>query len=621
MKLLTLNFKSAIAVSIGLFIFCTTTAQTITTVAGGGTGSIDGIPSTATYMFQPQSVVEDRQGNIYLAIGGTNKILKVDATGIIHTYAGTGTLGFSGDGGAATAANMYPARSIGIDKNGNIYFCTDKRIRKVNTAGIISTFAGNGSTIYTGDGGPATDAGIGTITGITADSAGNMYIAGGNNRVRKIDVSGIITNYAGNGTTGFSGDGGPATNAQFNGISAMTIDLSGNIYVTDEQNHRIRKIDNSGIVNTVAGNGVPGYSGDGGLATAAQIESPKGLAWAGGYLYIGERGNNIIRQVDPMGIITTIAGDGTGFYSGDGGPAMAAGIAPFHLFRYGGGNLYACDMPNGRVRKITMPNNAPYFTMGALVTVNTCGAEAITIDTVLRVMDADNLQPITWSLAAAPAHGTAIMACNRISTGGVLTPSGMAYIPAVGYTGTDTFSVRVNDGGASDTIVVVMNIETFPIASAISGPDTICIGDTTLFSAAGTGTWSSTGASVTITGGVSATATGTATITYTVSNFCGTNYSTHTVTVLPAGECPVSVKQEPRNMGMQLKPNPSDGNFTLSLPPGTEAAITITDAAGRVVKDAIVKGGTSFKLDVAPGVYFISAHTAAGVIREKMVIK
>lgn len=621
MKLLDLNYKNAIAVFGGLFTFCTVAAQTITTVAGGGTGSTDGIPATSTLMVQPQSVVEDRQGNLYLAIGGTNKILKVDPSGIIHTYAGTGTLGFSGDGGPATAADMYPARSIGIDKSGNIYFSSNKRVRKVSTAGIISTFAGNGSPTYGGDGGPATAAGIGAITGIAVDTAGNIYLGGGiGNRIRKVDPMGIITTYAGNGGTGYGGDGGPATDAQFGASPAMTIDVLGNLFVADESNHRIRKIDISGIVTTIAGNGTPGYSGDGGLATAAQIEGPKGLAWAGGYLYIGERGNNVIRQVDPSGIITTIAGDGTGFYSGDGGPALSAGMLPSHLFRYGGGSLYLCDF-SGRVRKITMPNNAPYFTAGALVTVNSCGAEAINIDTVLRVMDVDNLQPITWSLAAAPTHGTALVACNRISTGSVLTPSGMAYIPAVGYTGTDTFSVRVNDGGASDTIVVVMDIETFPLAAAIAGPDTICIGDTTFFSAAGTGTWSATGASVTITGGVSAIATGTAIISYTVSNFCGTDYSTHNLTILPEGECPVSLKQEPQNLFIRITPNPSDGAFTLSLPPGIEASITITNATGRIVKYATIKGTTPFALNVAPGIYFILGCTAGGVMREKMVIK
>lgn len=598
------------------------TAQIITTVAGGGTGSIDGIPATATYMFQPQSVAQDRQGNLYLAIGGTNKIMKVDPSGLIHTYAGSGTLGTSGDGGPATAADMWPARSIGIDDMGNIYFATDKRIRKVNTSGIITTFAGNGSTVFSGDGGPATDAGIGAITGIAADSAGNVYLGGGiGNRIRKVDPTGIITTYAGNGTAGFSGDGGPATSAQFNGINAMCIDILGNLYVTDELNMRVRKVNVAGIVTTIAGNGTPGYTGDGGPATMAGIGGPKGVAWAGGFLYIADRTNNVIRLVDPSGIITTIAGDGTGFFSGDGGPAIAAGIAPFHLFRYGGGGLYACDLPNNRVRKITMPNNAPYFTSGTLVTVNSCGAEAVNIDTVLRVMDADDLQPIHWSLAMAPTHGTAIMECNRISTGAVLTPGGMAYIPATSYTGTDTFKVRVNDGGASDTITVVMNMETFPIATAIAGPDTICIGDTTLFTAGSTGVWSATGASVSATGGVSATATGTATITYTVSNFCGTNYSTHTVTVLPAGACPVSVSATPQSISIQLTPNPSDGNFTLTLPQGMEAAIAITDAAGRRVKETRVKGTTSFSLEVSPGIYFISVQSAGGVMRSKMVVR
>ncbi|MBX2907573.1 MAG: T9SS type A sorting domain-containing protein [Taibaiella sp.] len=571
---------------------------------------------------QPRSVVADENDVLYFVFGSLHKIWKVDHSNTVTTIAGTGTFATSGDGGPATAAAVVAGRAIARDRVGNVYFSTDKRVRMVNTADIISTFAGNGSNVYSGDGGPATAAGTGLITCIAFDTAGNAYLGGGIlDNVRKVDPSGIISVFAGTGVNGFSGDGGPATNAQLNTVLAIATDYFGNLYIADGANQRIRKVDPSGIITTVAGNGTIGYSGDGGPATAAQLSGVQGVAWAGGYLYIGDRGNNRIRQVDPSGIITTIAGDGTGFYSGDGGPATAAGIAPYHLFRYGGGSLYVCDFPNNRIRKITMPNNAPFFTAGEMTNVYTCGAEALNIDTTLRVMDADNLQPIAWSLASPPMHGVVLASCNRISTGGVLTPSGMSYAPASGYTGLDTFTVRVNDGGASDTITVVVHIETFPIAGPISGADTICIGDTTLFSAAGTGSWSAAGASVTTGGGVSATATGTATITYTVANFCGTDYSTHNLTILPAGECPVAVRNVESTQGILISPNPSDGTFTIFLPKSGEAQIVITDVAGRVVKTVSTNGSTTMQLHEPPGVYVLTAYTADGVVRGKVVVK
>ncbi|MBX2907575.1 MAG: T9SS type A sorting domain-containing protein [Taibaiella sp.] len=600
--------------------FCT--SQTITTVVGGGTGTVDGTPATAASAIQPKSVVSDENDVIYFVFYSLNKVWKVDHTNTVSTLAGNGTSATSGDGGPATSASVISGRAIARDRTGNVYFSTDKRIRMVNTAGIISTFAGNGSTVYSGDGGPATAAGIGNITCITFDTAGNAYLGGGiHDNVRKVEPSGIISVFAGTGVTGFSGDGGPATNAQVYSILDIATDYAGNVFIADEGNQRVRKVDPSGIITTVAGNGTIGYAGDGGPATAAQLSGVHGVAWAGGYLYIGERGNNRIRQVDPAGIITTIAGNGSGITSGDGGPATAAGIAPGQLFRYGGGSLYVCDVINNRIRKITMPNNAPFFTAGEMTNVCTCGAEALNIDTTLRVMDADNLQPMAWSLASPPMHGVALASCNRISTGGVLTPSGVSYAPASGYTGLDTFTVRVNDGGASDTITVVVHIETFPIASPISGPDTICIGDTTLFSAGSMGVWSASGASVSATGGVSATATGTATITYTVSNFCGTDYSTHNVTILPAGECPVAVRNVAGTQGILIYPNPSNGTFTIFLPKSGDAQIVITDVAGRAVKTVSTEGSTTMQLREPPGVYILTAYMADGVVRGKVVMK
>ena len=283
----------------------------------------------------------------------------------ITTFTGTGEWGFSGDGGPASDAIFSGPLGMAIDSVGNLYIADagNSRIRKVDTNGIITTVAGNGNKGFSGDGGPATQATFDWISNIATDSAGNLYIAdSGNYRVRKVDPNGIITTIAGNGVRNYSGDGGPAIQAEFNGIGGIVTDSNGNLYITDtglnNRNSRIRRIDTSGIITTVAGSLFNGFSGDGSPATQAQLSAPWGLAIDSiGNIYIADAGNNRIRKVDTSGIIKTIAGsDLWGVDIGDGGPATLAVLDfPEGIAIDNAGNLYITEFSEGRVRKVSPP--------------------------------------------------------------------------------------------------------------------------------------------------------------------------------------------------------------------------------------------------------------------------
>jgi uncharacterized protein (TIGR03437 family) len=342
-----------------------TSGGIITTVAGDGGSKFsgDGGPAIGASLAEPAGVAVDRAGNLYIADARSQRVRKVSPTGTISTVAGNGTQDFSGDGGPATSASLSWPKGVAVDSAGNLYVADDEnlRIRKVSPGGTISTVAGNGTVGFSGDGGPATNAWLHWPHGVAPDSAGNLYIAdAGNHRIRKVNSAGTITTVAGNGSAGFSGDGSLATSASLNYPRGVAVDGAGNVYIADALNNRIRKIAPAGTITTVAGNGNPGYSGDGGPATRGSLKSPYGVALDGaGSLYIADSGNGRIRKVGPDGTITTIAGNGTAGFSGDGGPAASASLSFTKGVAVDGtGNLYIADTGNRRIRKVlaTLPS-------------------------------------------------------------------------------------------------------------------------------------------------------------------------------------------------------------------------------------------------------------------------
>jgi sugar lactone lactonase YvrE len=331
-------------------------AQTVTTVAGGIVG--DGGKATNAAFNYPVGVAEDQQGNYYVSELDGHRIRKINASnGKISTIAGTGIAGYNGDGILASAGELNSPAHIKFDPQGDLVVSDSGncRVRKIDSWGIITTIAGNGTCgSPSGDGGLATSATLGPSYGIAYDNSGNLYISDFvHNVVRVVNTAGIIHPFAGNGTAGYVGDGGPATSAELNFPIGMVEDTAGNLYIAESGNSVVRKVDTSGTITTFAGlphNG--GFSGDGGPATSAAIGHPRGIAFHNGTIYFSNAGAARIRGVDiSTNVIQTYAGSSFG-YDGDGNFLTASQFArPSMIIFNSQGQLVVADTLNGRIRE------------------------------------------------------------------------------------------------------------------------------------------------------------------------------------------------------------------------------------------------------------------------------
>ncbi len=351
------NGELYIANTFGASILKMAQDGTVTTVAGGSSGFAgDGGPANQAGLTRPEQIAL-AQGNLYIADSGNNRVREVDSSGVISTVAGNGS--FAGDGGPADKATLNSPADVAVDTQHNLYIADteNSRIRKVDSAGVITTVAGSDAAGHAGDGGPATSAQLYEPYAVDVDASGDLFIADEtNNRVREVDASQTIQTVAGSGSYGYGGDSGPATQALFQGPEGIAVDKrDGSVYVADSSDYRIRHFTVGGQIETVAGTGVYGFSGDGGPGNQAQISFVAKLAVdAQGNVYLADSGNQRIRMIATDGTISTVAGNGLSSYTGDGGLATKASLSyPGGVAVDADGNLYISDTYNNRIRRVS----------------------------------------------------------------------------------------------------------------------------------------------------------------------------------------------------------------------------------------------------------------------------
>jgi hypothetical protein len=392
--------KSALASASGSPVLTFTPGMT-STAAGTGIGgySGDGGPATSAQLNSPIGMTRDSQGNLYIADFANSVIRKMSVDGTVSTVAGNGIQGNSGDGGPAISAQLASPTAVAVDGNGNLYIADyfNACVRKVDTNGVISTIA--------------TASGF-LVRGVAADAAGTVYFSSSYEGVWKIDAQGVTTKFAGNGTPGFGGDGGPATDAQTSGVAGLALDGSGNLYIAEVLNSDIRKVDTNGIITTIAGNQQFGYDGDGGPATSAKFNGPTDVQIdAAGNLYIVDSSNNRIRKVNAAGTVSTIVGDGNYGYAGDGGLASATQFSGATAVALDAtGNLFIADTGNSVMRKVQVDTTTLDFgtvTVGQTggpirVVVSNAGTTDLNVGTIVASSSFAAQTTCSSSTALAP---------------------------------------------------------------------------------------------------------------------------------------------------------------------------------------------------------------------------
>ncbi len=464
---------------------------TVTKVAGNGAPGFggDGAPAVRADLNAPQGVAVDAAGNVYIADTFNNRVRIVAPDGTISTFAANGYPGFSGDGMAATGTTLFFPTDVAVDAAGSVYIADlgNSRIRKVS-GGIINTIAGGTALAPITDGVSATSIRLNGPTGVTVDGFGNVYFAEGSvgsgsgltvgdYRVWRVSPSGTLTAAAGNGLQSFSGDAGAASRAQLNSPLGMAMDASGNLYFADTANHRIRRISPGGTITTVAGNALPGFSGDGGPATLAELDTPTGVAVdAGGNLYIADSANNRVRRVGTDGTVSTIVGNGNAALFGDGGPALAAALnGPQGVAVDGSGNLYIADTLNHSVRRVDTSGQistaVPSLVAPRAVAVTPSGVLYVA-DAGIRMVSKGSSGILAGSDSTTPQGVTVDAAGNVYYTAGnqVRRVSATGTVSVVAGTGACCYA---GDGGAASAALLNQ-----PSGVAVDAAGNVYIADT-----------------------------------------------------------------------------------------------------------------------------------------------
>ena len=492
----------------------------ITTVAGTGNFLFagDGGPATLAHIHGPTGVAVDAAGNLYIADQGNEVVRVVSATtGVITTFAGNNALGlgYSGDGGPATNAQLVEPSDVAFSPSGDLYIADtgNNCIRMVSmTTGTISTVAGDGNGGFSGDGGLATQAEFNTPVALAFDAAGDLFIVDrNNNRIRRVDHNtSIITTVAGSSSIGFSGDGAAATLAELLGPSSVAVDAAGNVFFADQSNRRVREVfAASGNITTVAGTGTSGSGGDGGQASLAELNDPTAVFIDGaGNLYIGDEGSQLVREVAAgTNIITTIAGDGSGADSGDGGPATLAGLdQPFGMAMDAAGDLYFAEQGGNRVRVVDAAAPAPTATPSATATpsdsptpASACPIQLIASQS-FTVPAGTSAINVTFTVAAGLENSMLIIAFSNFGGGGLFTASyagltttslwdsseGSGYDKVINYldnppagAGTLSISNLFDTQAAQFVVILYSGVAPLPQAQLVAGGTTTNASSTT----------------------------------------------------------------------------------------------------------------------------------------------
>jgi sugar lactone lactonase YvrE len=431
--------------------------NTIHTIAGNGAAffSGDNGPATSAALAKPTNVAADATGNIYIADANNHRVRLVDTGGKITTFAGNGVQGFLGDGGPATSASLNTPTSVAVH-NSTVYIAdSENNVIRAVSDGTITTFAGSGvgSEGYSGDGGPATAALLNCPRGVAVDANGNLYIADTKNHVVRQVVGGTITTLAGNGQQGFQGDSGSAIAASLDTPSSVAVDLLGNVFIADTHNQRIREV-SGGKISTFAGNGALGFLGEGTPAVNAAFDHPLGVAADGaGNLYIADSNNQRIRRVDTTGTITTVAADGQEGFLGDSGPPLLASLdTPSAVFPFNG-RLLVTDKDNQRIRLVD-PTSVP---VADQIVGTTSGPNSVTLSNVgggTLTLNSATLSSGEFTLAGGGSCGSSFPVSLA---GGESCTLKIVFAPTIAGPRSGTLQITDNAPGSPQSITVVGN--------------------------------------------------------------------------------------------------------------------------------------------------------------------